>query len=102
MCTSNIIAVVCTCVLNLRCCALQKDLELQQLQGEIIKEEELGQLKPRNGSDGDSGVQVWLINLCWHALCRYIEAFLGVPKHIHTYVGSYVLHTLHTLTALIV
>lgn len=37
---------------------MQKDLELQQLQGELVHEDELGQLKPRNGSDGDSGVQV--------------------------------------------
>ncbi len=39
-------------------CSLQKNLELQQLEGELVNEEELGQLKPRNGSDGDSGVQV--------------------------------------------
>lgn len=39
--------------------SLQKDLELQRLEGEVaVNEEELGQLKPRNGSDGDSGVQV--------------------------------------------
>ena len=38
---------------------MQKDLELQQLQGEIVAgDEELGKPKPHNSSDGDSGVLV--------------------------------------------
>ena len=38
---------------------MQKDLELQQLQGEIVAgDEELGKPKPQNSSDGDSGVLV--------------------------------------------